>query len=74
MATKLTQRARGTVRSFDLSKGYGYITVEGHNDIFVHYSNIEGQGLRALTQGEEVSFLIEESDRGPQAVRVSRSR
>lgn len=72
--TTLTQRTQGTVRTFDLSKGYGYITVEGRDDIFVHYSNIEGEGLRALRQGERVSFLIEESEIGPQALRVVRSQ
>jgi CspA family cold shock protein len=70
----LTQRAQGTVRSFDLSKGYGYIAVEGRDDVFVHYLNIEGKGLRALTQGEQVSFLIEESEIGPQALHVIRSQ
>ena len=68
----LTQRARGIVRSFDLSRGYGYIAVDGRDDIFVHYSNIEGQGLRALSQGEQVSFLIEEGPVGTQATRVVR--
>lgn len=68
----LTQRAHGTVRTFDLSRGYGYIAVEGHDDVFVHYSNIEGEGLRALSEGEQVSFLIEEGPVGPQATRVVR--
>ena len=68
----LTQRARGIVRNFYLSKGYGYIAVDGRDDIFVHYSNIEGEGLRALSQGEQVSFLIEEGPVGTQATRVVR--
>jgi CspA family cold shock protein len=69
----LTQRANGTVRSFDLSKGYGYIAIEGREDILVHYMNIEGEGLRMLSQGDQVSFLIEDNPAGPRAVRVTRS-
>ena len=68
----LTQRVHGVVRSFDLSKGYGYITVEGvSDDVFFHYSNIEGEGLRMLSQGEEVSFFIEKNANGQQATRVA---
>lgn len=69
----LTQRVRGTVRSFDLSKGYGYIAAEGHEDILVHYMNIEGEGPKKLSQGDQVSFFIEENGAGPRAVRVVRT-
>jgi CspA family cold shock protein len=70
----LTQRTHGIVSSFDLSKGYGYISVEGRGEVFVHYSNIDGEGLPALTRGERVSFLIEESEIGSQALKVIRSQ
>lgn len=69
---QLTQRVQGTVKEFDLSKGYGYIAIEGQNDLFVHYANIEGEGLTMLKVGEPVTFFVEIGANGPQATQVTR--
>jgi len=64
----------GVVKWFSRSKGYGFISPEGEGekDVFVHYSNIEGEGFRNLEAGDRVSFIIEDSPKGPQAVKVTR--
>jgi CspA family cold shock protein len=67
----MSQRVRGTVRWFDGSKGYGYISLQGQ-DVFVHYSAITGNGLKNLLEGDQVEFTVEESFNGPQAVQVTR--
>jgi cold shock protein len=62
----------GTVKWFNEAKGYGFITpADGSKDIFVHFSAIQGEGFRTLNEGQEVSFEVEQSPRGPQAVRVT---
>ncbi|CAM3276942.1 cold-shock protein CspD [Sporolactobacillus spathodeae] len=60
----------GKVKWFNAEKGYGFIEVEGGNDVFVHYSAIEGDGFKTLEEGQEVSFEIVEGNRGPQAANV----
>ena len=64
----------GVVKWFSRRKGYGFIApeVEGAEDVFVHYSNIQGEGFRNLEAGDRVSFVIEDSPKGPQAVQVTR--
>lgn len=62
----------GTVKWFNAEKGYGFIKPEQGEDVFVHYSQIEGNGFRTLEEGERVSFEIEQGRKGPQAVRVVR--
>jgi cold shock protein len=59
--------AQGTVKWFNADKGYGFIAVDGGNDVFVHYSAIVADGYRSLEQGQRVEFEIAQSDRGPQA-------
>lgn len=59
--------AQGTVKWFNADKGYGFIAVDGGNDVFVHYSSIQADGYRSLEQGQRVEFEITQSDRGPQA-------
>jgi CspA family cold shock protein len=58
------------VKWFNNSKGYGFISREGGDDVFVHYSAIEGEGFRTLTEGQQVEFEVEQGPKGLQAVRV----
>jgi CspA family cold shock protein len=60
-------RVRGKVKWFSDSKGYGFISQENGSGVFVHYSNISGEGFRTLEEGQEVEFEIVEGKKGPQA-------
>ena len=60
----------GTVKWFNSEKGFGFITVEGGNDVFAHFSAIQGEGFKTLEEGQRVSFEIVEGDRGPQAANI----
>jgi CspA family cold shock protein len=62
----------GTVKFFNDSKGWGFITRENSEQIFVHYSGLQGKGYRTLTNGEAVSFDVQSSERGPVAINVIR--
>ena len=62
--------ANGIVKWFDDKKGYGFIEQEQGPDIFVHYSGIKGDGFRSLSEGDRVSFDIEQGTKGPAAVNV----
>jgi cold shock protein len=62
--------AKGTVKWFNNSKGYGFITQEGGPDVFVHYSAITGEGYKSLAEGQEVEFEVTDGPKGPQAVNV----
>jgi CspA family cold shock protein len=64
--------AEGTVKWFSDKKGYGFIAQESGQDIFVHYSSIEMPGFKTLSEGETVSFDVEDSDRGPVAKNVKK--
>ena len=68
----VAKRAKGVVRWFDGSKGYGYIQEQDGEDVFVHYSEITGGGLHLLKVGEEVAFFMESTIRGWQATDVTR--
>ncbi|MDQ4076376.1 MAG: cold-shock protein [Chloroflexota bacterium] len=70
----MNERVVGTVKFFNTEKGYGFIAPDnGRDDVFVHYSSIEGQGgFRNLNEGDRVEFSIEQSDKGPRAVSVTR--
>lgn len=61
---------KGTVKWFNAEKGYGFIQVEGGDDVFVHFSAIQGDGFKTLEEGQSVEFEIVEGNRGPQAANV----
>ncbi|MEK0312872.1 cold shock domain-containing protein [Cohnella sp. 56] len=61
---------RGTVKWFNAEKGYGFISVEDGNDVFVHFSAIQGDGFKTLDEGQAVEFDITDGNRGPQASNV----
>ncbi len=61
---------RGTVKWFSDEKGYGFITREGGEDVFVHFSGIQGQGFRSLAEGQAVEFDVTDGKKGPQATNV----
>ena len=61
---------QGKVKWFNNEKGFGFIEIEGADDVFVHFSAIQGDGYKALEEGQEVSFDITEGNRGPQVANV----
>ena len=62
----------GTVKWFNESKGFGFITPEdGSKDVFVHFSAIQGDGFRTLAEGQKVTYEVENGAKGPQATQVS---
>lgn len=65
--------ARGTVKWFNDSKGYGFISLATGDEVFVHFSSIEGNGFRTLAEGEEVELDVRDTERGPQAANVIRT-
>jgi CspA family cold shock protein len=60
----------GKVKWFNAEKGFGFIEVEGGDDVFVHFSAIQGDGFKSLEEGQNVEFEIVEGNRGPQAANV----
>ncbi|OIJ14116.1 cold-shock protein [Anaerobacillus arseniciselenatis] len=62
----------GKVKWFNAEKGFGFIEVEGGDDVFVHFSAIQSEGFKSLEEGQEVSFEIVEGNRGPQAANVTK--
>ena len=61
---------QGKVKWFNGEKGFGFISVEGGEDVFVHFTAIQGEGFKSLEEGQDVSFDIVEGNRGPQAANV----
>ncbi|MEA3507699.1 MAG: cold-shock protein [Synergistota bacterium] len=61
---------QGTVKWFNDAKGYGFLTTDEGSDVFVHFSAIEGEGFKSLTEGQAVSFEVTEGAKGPQAANV----
>ena len=60
----------GKVKWFNNEKGFGFIEVEGGNDVFVHFSAIQGEGFKSLDEGQRVEFNVVQGNRGPQAENV----
>jgi CspA family cold shock protein len=67
----MTERETGTVKWFNASKGYGFIERDAGDDLFVHYSEISGEGYRSLDEGQRVEFTIAEGQKGLQAQNVT---
>jgi CspA family cold shock protein len=67
----MSERITGTVKWFNGSKGYGFLAREGGPDVFVHYSAIQGEGFKNLTEGQQVEFEVEQGPKGPQASNVT---
>lgn len=64
---------KGVVKWFNDKKGYGFIMRDEGEDVFVHFSSIQGEGYKTLNEGQEVTFDIIEGSKGPQAANVSRA-
>lgn len=62
----------GTVKWFNSEKGFGFISIEGEEDVFVHFSAIESEGYKTLDEGQAVQFDVVEGAKGPQAANVTR--
>jgi CspA family cold shock protein len=67
----MTERLTGTVKWFNSGKGYGFISREDADDVFVHYTAIEAEGFRTLEEGQQVEFVVEQGPKGPQAANVT---
>ena len=61
---------QGTVKWFNDSKGFGFITAEDNTDVFVHHTSIQGNGFKSLAEGDNVSFDTEQGPKGPKAINV----
>ena len=65
--------SQGTVKWFNDSKGYGFITTDEGKDVFVHFSAITGDGYKTLAEGQKVSFEVVDGEKGPQAANVHKA-
>lgn len=63
---------QGKVKWFNAEKGFGFIEVEGQDDVFVHFSAIQGEGFKTLDEGQKVEFEVVDGNRGPQAANVTK--
>ncbi len=66
----MAERETGTVKWFNDAKGYGFISRDSGDDVFVHFSAIEAGGFRSLQENQRVEFSVEQGDKGPKAVEV----
>ncbi len=63
---------KGVVRRFNNQRGFGFISDSEGNDVFVHYTGINGEGFKSLEEGQEVEFDVVQGEKGPQAVNVTK--
>ena len=63
----------GTVKWFNETKGFGFITSEDGTDVFAHFSAIQGDGFKTLAEGEAVTFEVENGDKGPRAINITKA-
>lgn len=68
----MSDKKTGTVKWFDSKKGYGFIELEGNDDIFVHFSDIIEEGYKSLKDGQKVEFEVEKDDSGEKAKNVTK--
>jgi len=68
----MEEREVGIVKWFNNGKGYGFIEREGGDDVFVHYSEISGDGFKSLAEGQKVEFTVADGDKGLQATSVAK--
>ncbi len=68
----MSDKKTGTVKWFDSKKGYGFIELEGSDDIFVHFSDIVEEGYKSLKDGQKVNFEVEKDDNGEKAKNVTK--
>ena len=69
---RILRMNKGTVKWFNNQKGYGFISDESGNDVFVHYSGLNMEGFKSLEEGQEVEYDVTEGAKGPQAVNVTK--
>jgi len=67
---EVSQMAQGTVKWFNATKGFGFITAEDGKDVFAHFSAIQTDGFKTLEEGQAVTFDVEDGERGPQATNI----
>jgi CspA family cold shock protein len=67
----MADRKKGTVKWFNSTKGFGFISQEGGEDVFVHFKAIIGDGYKSLQENDKVEFTLTQGDKGPQASQVS---
>lgn len=67
----MSEKETGTVKWFNDAKGYGFISRDSGDDVFVHFSAIQGGGFRSLQEGQRVEFNVEQGDKGPKATNVT---